>query len=190
MGTSNVCQKIDNSFVNVTNDREAYPKHWIAAYVQMNCEKKVAAKLNNLGFETYLPIQKEERRWSDRKKVIDRIVIPMVVFVRVGIENIQSIRRLSFVHKLGSYPGSKEIATPIPDEQINQLKFLLSNAESEVSIISDIKVGDEVRIIKGPLKGIKGVLCMMNTQISKIAIRIDCLGYASVSIPMSFIERI
>lgn len=62
------------------------------------------------------------------------------------------------MHKLVTYPGSKEIATPIPDEQINQLKFLLSNAESEVSIISDIKVGDEVQIIKGTLKGFRCVV--------------------------------
>jgi transcriptional antiterminator NusG len=190
MGTDNLFQKVEKSFVNGTNDREAYPKRWIAVLVQKNCEKKAEAKLNNLGFETYLPIQKEERQWSDRRKIIDRIVIPMIVFVRVDKRSAQSIRNLSFVHKLITYPGFKEIATPIPDEQINQLKFLLSNAESEVSILSDIKVGDEVQIIKGTLKGVKGVLCMMNTKTPKLAIRIDCLGYATVSIPMSFIGKI
>lgn len=33
------------SFVNGTNEREAHPKFWIAALVQMNCEKAVD-KLN------------------------------------------------------------------------------------------------------------------------------------------------
>ena len=177
------------SSVNGTNDREAYPKFWIAILVQMNCEKKVADKLNKRGFETYLPIQKEKRKWSDRTKIIDRIVIPMIVFVRVNRDNVQSVRNLSFVRKLITYPGFKEIASPIPDEQIDQLKFLLSNAESEVSVTSDIKVGDEVKIIKGTLRGIKGVLCLRNTRTPKVAIRIDCLGYALVSIPMSFVEK-
>ena len=144
MAIQNVFQEGGNSFVNGTNDREAHVKFWIAALVQMNCEKKSEAKLNSLGFETYLPIQKEEHQWSDRRKIIDRIVIPMIVFVHVDKEHVQSVRNLSFVHKLIVYPGSKEIVTPIPDEQIDQLRFLLSNAESEVSIISDIKVGDEV----------------------------------------------
>ena len=190
MAIQNVFQEGGNSFVNGTNDREAHVKFWIAALVQMNCEKKSEAKLNSLGFETYLPIQKEEHQWSDRRKIIDRIVIPMIVFVHVDKEHVQSVRNLSFVHKLIAYPGSKEIVTPIPDEQIDQLRFLLSNAESEVSIISDIQVGDEVQIIKGTLKGLKGLLCMMNTKTPKIAIRIDSLEYASVSIPMSFIEKI
>ncbi len=37
---SAICQ-VSNSFVNGTNDREAYPKRWIAALVQMNCEKNL-----------------------------------------------------------------------------------------------------------------------------------------------------
>lgn len=32
----------NDSFVNGTNDREAYPKRWIAVLVQANCEKKTA----------------------------------------------------------------------------------------------------------------------------------------------------
>ena len=49
---SAICQ-VSDSFVNGTNDCEAHPKRWIAALVQMNCEKKVAAKLesDNLTFD-------------------------------------------------------------------------------------------------------------------------------------------
>ena len=56
------------SFVNGTNDREAYPKRWIAVLVQMNCEKKASTLLNKSGYETYIPIQQEIHQWSDRKK--------------------------------------------------------------------------------------------------------------------------
>ena len=48
---SAICQ-VSDSFVNGTNDREAYPKRWVAALVQMNCEKKVAAKLDKMGIAT------------------------------------------------------------------------------------------------------------------------------------------
>lgn len=189
MGIQNICQRIEKSVVDGTNDREAYPKFWIAVLVQMNCEKKVESKLNKLGLETYLPVQKEEHQWSDRKRIIERNVIPMVVFVRVDKEIAQSLRSLNFIHKLVAYPGSREIATPIPDEQMNRLKFLLSNADSEVSIASDIEIGDEVRVVKGALKGLVGILYMKDINTPKVAIRIDCLGYASVSIPMSFVEK-
>ena len=44
-------RKEGSSFVNGTNDREAYPKRWVAALVHTNCEKKVT------GVCRYLRIQ-------------------------------------------------------------------------------------------------------------------------------------
>ena len=83
---SAICQ-VSDSFVNGTNEREAYPKRWVAALVQMNCEKKVAAILDKMGVANYVPVQQEEHQWSDRKKKIYRVVIPMVVFVRIPKNN-------------------------------------------------------------------------------------------------------
>ena len=84
MGTSksnlNSCTE---SLVNGTNDREAHPKVWIAALVQMNRERKSADKLSKIGISTYVPIQEEVHQWSDRRKKITRVVIQMVVFVHV-----------------------------------------------------------------------------------------------------------
>ena len=111
-------RKEEGLFVNGTNDREAYPKRWVAALVHTNCEKKVSSKLDKLGIENYVAIQTEEHQWSDRKKKVDRIVIPMVVFVRLAKNEEDEFRRLPFIMKFITYPGSKELATPIPDNQI------------------------------------------------------------------------
>ena len=79
----NSCEK---SLVNGTSDREAHPKYWTAVLVQMRTEQKVSTKLNKLGITNYVPTQTEIHQWSDRKKKIERIVIPMVVFVYVDKE--------------------------------------------------------------------------------------------------------
>ena len=133
MGTSksnlNSC---DKSFVNGTDDREAYPKRWIAVLVQVNCEKKTATRLGKVGYETYIPTQQEVHQWSDRKKKVDRLIMPMLVFVRATVREEEWLRDQSYIHKLLALPGSdedkKRFATPIPDNQIERLKFLLENA--------------------------------------------------------------
>ena len=84
MGTDTVFQKMGKSFVKGTNDREACPKRWIGVLVQINTEKKVAQRLQKLGYECYVPTQFEIHQWSDRKKRIERVVIPMVVFILIG----------------------------------------------------------------------------------------------------------
>ena len=179
-------RKERSSFVNGTNDREAYPKRWIAVLVQVNCEKKTATRLGKVGYETYIPTQQEVHQWSDRKKKVDRLIMPMVVFVRATVREEEWLRDQSFIHKLLALPGSdedkKKFATPIPDNQIERLKFLLENAESEVTIVSNFKVGDSVRVISGPLKGLEGVVSEADEKSSIVGVQIDGLGYACVKI--------
>ena len=181
-----VNRKSKGSLVNGTNDREAYPKRWIAVLVQVNCEKKTATRLGKFGYETYIPTQQEVHQWSDRKKKVDRLIMPMVVFVRATVREEEWLRDQSFIHKLLALPGSdedkKKFATPIPDNQIERLKFLLENAESEVTIVSNYKVGDSVRVISGPLKGLEGVVSEADEKSSIVGVQIDGLGYACVKI--------
>lgn len=182
--------KLNDSFVYVTNDSEAYPKRWVAALVQMNCEKKVASKLDKMGIANYVPIQHEEHQWSDRKKKIDRVVIPMVVFVRLAQNGEDNFRRLSFIHKFITNPGSKELATPIPDEQIEKLQFLLHNADTKVAIVENLKIGDRVRLIRGPMKGLEGELSYIEDNKPIVAIRVDGLGYACINVDKVNLELI
>ena len=160
------------------------PKRWIAVLVQVNCEKKTATRLSKAGYETYLPSQQEVHQWSDRKKTVDRLIMPMVVFVRATVREESWLRNQSFIHKLLALPGTDEykngFATTIPDYQIERLKFLLENAESEVTIISNFKVGDLVRVISGPLEGLEGIVNEVDEKSSIVGVRIDGLGYACV----------
>ena len=181
-------RKEKSLFVNGTNDREAYPKRWVTALVHTNCEKKVATKLDKLGIENYVAIQTEEHQWSDRKKKIDRIVIPMVVFVRLAKNEEDEFRRLPFIMKFITYPGAEELATPIPDEQIEQIQFLLKHSESPVTFSAHIEIGDAVSIVKGPLKGFTGYCCGASN--SEVAIHLDMLGYATTYVPIANIEII
>ena len=188
MGTSksnlNSCEK---SLVNGTNDREACLKRWIAALVQMNCEKKVASKLDKLGIANYVPIQKEVHQWSDRKKTIDRVVIPMIVFAHIAQNEENEFRKLPFILKMISYPGSEELATTIPDEQIINLKTLLENAPNQVCFESRVPhKGDKVKVTKGPLKDIEGYVIQENTH-SILVLEIELLGYVKLKVDKSFL---
>ena len=184
-------RKGKGSLVNGTNDREAYPKRWIAVLVQVNCEKRTATRLNKVGYETYIPTQQEVHQWSDRKKKVDRLIMPMVVFVRATEQEEVWLRDQSYIHKLLALPGTDEdkkgFATTIPDCQIERLKFLLENAETEVTIVSNFRVGDSVRVTSGPLNGLEGVVREADEKSSIVGIQIDGLGYACVKIAKNYL---
>lgn len=175
-------------FVNVTNGREAHPKSWVAILVQMNTEKKVSEKLTKLGIENYVPVQSEIHQWSDRKKKVDRIVIPMVVFLNIDKMQERSIKTFSFVYKFLSYPGQREAAV-IPVDQIERLKFMLSNADSRVELINrELHIGEEVEVVRGPLKGLAGQLFYMDDERPMVGIRLESLGCACVNVNKCDIE--
>lgn len=175
--------------VSVTTDREAHPVRWVAALVQMCTEKKVGDRLKKLGIENYVPTQTEIHQWSDRKKKVERVVIPMVVFVRVDEATERTLRMQSFIRKILTYPGQKAAAV-IPDEQIDRLKFMLKQSDSPVELMPEnLRVGDRVRIVRGALKGLEGELCKSVPEKSMVAIRIDGLGYACVSVSVGDLEQ-
>lgn len=112
--------------------------------------------------------------------------MPMVVFVHATVREEEWLRDQSYIHKLLALPGSdedkKKFATPIPNNQIERLKFLLKNAESGVTIVSNFKVGDSVRVTSGPLKGLEGMVSEADENSSIVGIQIEGLGYACVKI--------
>ena len=64
-------------------ETDAVRRQWLVAYVQSCLEKRTARRLAAMGIECYLPIQSEIHQWSDRRKRVDRLIIPMMIFVHV-----------------------------------------------------------------------------------------------------------
>lgn len=178
------------STVNVTDERVAHPKHWFAALVQVRTEKAVSKRLQGMGIENYVPIQSEVHQWSDRKKKVERVVIPMIVFIRTDMESIKKQIYYSFIHKLLTNPGEK-VPAIIPDDQIETLKRMLNQSESPVQIRDQIfRTGDHVRIVRGPLKGIEGDLCKVESGKSVVSLQIDCLGFACVGVEIGDLQEV
>lgn len=54
---------LSDSSVNGTDDREARPKFWIAAYTRPRSEKKAASELSKI-MTTYVATQTQIKQWS------------------------------------------------------------------------------------------------------------------------------
>ena len=176
--------------VHGTDGREARSKFWIGAYTKPNCERKVAQQLESLGIEVYVPLQKETHQWSDRKKQIDRVVIPMTIFAHIDETQESLISRSSLVLRTLSMPGLRK-AHHIPDKQIDKLKFVLGQSDVPVDFVQHVpKVGDKLRIVRGKLMGIEGLALTDSNGNKEIVISIDLLGGAKMSIETIEVEII
>lgn len=164
-------------------------KKWLVAYVKMHHEKKVRDKLSVMGIENFLPVQTEVRQWSDRKKKVERILIPMMIFVHVDAEEQRKVIALPSVLRYLTLRG-EHTPSAISEEQMNRFRFMLDNAEGSVAFnTSNLQPGEQVRVIKGPLAGLTGELLTVDGK-SSIAIRIDQLGCAVVEMSPIFLNKL
>ena len=69
----------------------------------------------------------------------------------------------------------------IPDSQIQTLRFMLGNAEGEVTVSAVYSKGDKVKVVRGGLRGLEGEIIESNGK-SELMVRIDIFGCARVTI--------
>ncbi|MDE6005277.1 MAG: UpxY family transcription antiterminator [Oscillospiraceae bacterium] len=177
--------------VDVTDDREARSKYWIAAYTRSKSELKAARELARLDINVYVPTQSLIRQWSDRKKKIIAPVIPMVIFAKIRTDaEILIIKKHPLILKILCLPGDKSPAY-IPARQIEQLKFIIDRSVIPLNFVTgSFKSSDKVRITRGPFLGIEGIVEKNQDGKTKIIVVIDFLGGAKIDIKETDIELI
>jgi transcription antitermination factor NusG len=137
------------------------PANWYAVQTRARNEKAISERLQEQGLTTFLPLVTEVRRWSDRKKKVELPLFSCYVFVKlVAGSNDERMRvcRTNGVFRIVSMRGE---AIPIPDEQIEALRSVVSQQVPWVEH-PFLKIGQRVRIRGGSLEGVEGMLLSRN----------------------------
>ncbi len=128
--------------------------HWYALRTKSRHEKLVRDSLTRQGMEPLLPTVKRVSQWKDRKKAIEIPLFSGYCFLRFSIQERLPVLKISGVVQIvggGSQPE------PIPDEEIEALKMLMTNVLPYDSH-PYLHEGMIVEVIRGPLKGVHGIL--------------------------------
>ena len=144
---------------------------WYVVYTRPRWEKKVAASLQLKGIEHYCPLNKVQKQWSDRKKVVFEPLFKGYVFVRISetlkwnIKQVDGI--LNYVHWLGK-------PAKIKNEDIDTIRKFL-NEFNEVNVL-DRKLELESKIIvkQGVLMNYRGIIMEVSGNMAKV--KIDSMG--------------
>ena len=78
----------------------------------------------------------------------------------------------------------------IRDDEMERFMFMLDYSENTVSFTTEqLKPGEKVEVIKGPLNGLKGEL-MESEGKCQVSVRLNMLGCAVVEMPVGFLKKI
>jgi transcription antitermination factor NusG len=166
-------------------------RFWHALYVRSRSEKKVLSQLEENGFQAYLPLVTQVKKWSDRKKKVEEPLFKSYVFVYSNEKEYIPILNVYGVVRFVSFERK---AVVVPENQILAIKKFVNDYENgeEYKLMNneDLKVGQMVRIINGPFKGLTGRLETICNK-RHLIVFIDVVGqYIPVHLPRAKVEPV
>ena len=159
---------------------------WYPVYTHPRAEKKAYQSLINKGLESYLPLQRQLKQWSDRKKWVEEPLLKSYLFVRIREYEQSEILMTKGIARFIYFSGK---ITSMPDKQINELKLLMDSSFDLEITAMDLQPGEKIIIKAGPLKGLTGEIISYRSQ-KQLALRLENLGYSIiVHVPATLINR-
>lgn len=151
----------------------------------------MSQRLEALAIEHYVPIRKEWRRWSDRKVLKDRLLLPRVVFVYCSEqERLGLFKEVPYICRFMMDRISNKPAT-VPQRQMDDFRRVVDGSPSAVEMrpAAEFIPGDRVRVVGGPLKDMEcEVTNIMNR--TYICVRLGLLGSAITEIDASQVVKL
>jgi len=134
---------------------------WYALRIRSKLERTASIALVGKNYETFLPLYRSRREWSDRTKSLDLPLFPGYLFCRFDPNE----RLLPILTTPGviAIVGAGHDPVAIPDPEIEAIQAIIRSGLCAQPWPS-LAVGSKVLIEKGPLAGLEGVTLDVNKR--------------------------
>lgn len=137
--------------------------NWYALHTRSKYEQRVAQELVLRGVRPYLPTFIEVHQWKDRTKTVEVPVFPGYLFAQFEPTNSSRLNVLK-ADGVVRILGSGDQPTPIPEDEILALQTMLRRARGRCCAHPLLREGAHVRVKRGPLKNMEGLLTRISNQ--------------------------
>ena len=132
--------------------------------------------LKEKGVESYCPLNKVRRKWSDRVKIVEEPLFKSYVFVKVCDGDRTAVRMTPGAINFVYWQGKPAV---IKEKEITAIKRFLGEYENVEAQPIELKLSQRVRVTNGTLMDQEGKVLDIRHKTVKIAI--DSLGYILVA---------
>ena len=132
-------------------------KNWYAIYTKPRWEKKTYNLLLEKGVESYCPLNKVKKKWSDRVKLVEEPLFKSYVFVKLSEDEKTSVRYINGVVNFVYWLGKPAIIRNREIERIRQFLNEYTNVTVEpielqpgtkVIIKAGVMMDKEAKVVK------------------------------------------
>lgn len=130
---------------------------WFAFYTRARQEKKVHARFQERGLQSYLPVVPRARQWHDRVKVLEWPLYPSYVFAQFPLTMLYEVLCVPGVACVVRVAGRP---VPVSQKEIDNIRRFVG-ALTTTGVDPEpvpLHEGQRVRIVSGPFEGIEGIV--------------------------------
>ncbi len=161
--------------------------NWFVIKTKSRFEKKLNAIYEEFGIKTFLPLTKEIRQWSDRKKWVEEPAIRGYIFVHTSEDRLVDLLQPEGAVHILRY---NKVAATVSEEEIELIRKIVNN-KYRFEVTNDIfEEGDRVLVVMGGFKGYEGVW-VSNKAKQYIVVQLDKanMGF-KVDIPAAYVKKL
>ena len=161
-------------------------KQWIVVRSKPRSEKVAHNELVKKNIEAYLPLLKERRKWSDRKKWVEFPLFSSYLFARIDIKDSIFVLQTQGVNTIVKF--GKQIAI-VQNSVIEAIRLAMEGGY-KLEPVEYFVEGNRVEVVAGPMNGVKGIVAKLKGQ-NRLIIKIDAIQQAlSIQIESKFIRNL
>ncbi len=160
---------------------------WVALYTRSRHEKLVDRELQKKGIETFLPLRKVTRDWSDRKKIIEEPLFKSYLFVRLPLKDRWTVLNTTGAVSFVGRPAAEPVE--VPEKELSIVRRFIEE-EIQMDPFPYLKEGERVYIRSGAFKGAEGFIVRKDNH-CRLVISLDLLMQSiSIVIDQACVESI
>lgn len=161
-------------------------KQWYVLYVNVRHEKKVFEKLTESGIESYLPLVKKVKHWSDRKKTIEEPLFTGYVFVKLLPHEFDKPKYISGVLNYLSFGQQKAI---VKQSEIDSLQYLIEKGYLLNLNSSNVQIGSKVKLLLSSFKD--KIATVSSIEDKSAVVYFESLNqYIKLKAPIEVLEKV
>ena len=160
--------------MHLENSKDFAILNWYALYTRSHCEQLVCDQLTARGFYLFLPKIDVWSRRAGKQRLISVPMFPGYLFLRHTMDKLSYIdvrKARGLVRILGERWDKLSV---IPDTEIEAIQRVF-NMSLPVLSHPYLREGQRVRITRGPLTGIEGILLQSKPAKGLLILSIDLL---------------
>jgi transcription antitermination factor NusG len=167
------------------------PLYWYAMWTNSHCEQLVHDQLLAKGFDPFLPRVEIWSRRGGERRVVSAPLFPGYLFLRhpamTKASYIDVCKSRGLVRVLGERWDRLEV---VPDSEIGGIRTVL-DARVPVMPHPYLRDGERVRILRGPLADVEGILVRTKPNKGLVVLRVALLRRSvAVEVDCTLVTRV